>query len=321
MKLGKIRDYHYAHKPDVLCASTQPETALHLNTKYYIFNQLLLDNKLYLAQQCSNGCGKTRNITWIKNWDRKRVIVEHNIGMLRPDIQIVNNEETVYAIEVKVTHPVGDEKAEYFKVHNIGWLEVEASESIFEGENAWKIDQPLPFSICTPSLVKWTCDECNEILRKEQELKLQEQKERERRELREQQQSEYKEHNHLETICSTMVDYYFLKGTKFREIYYASRIIRNDKIVGILITNEHRQFRIRKEGLEDEALSEAIKETQNEIERRCKYGAIADQRLWLPWETDTKYFAADTGRYSLRYDWDQQERIWVKLDDCDSEEV
>ena len=218
-------------------------------------------------------------------------------------------------------HPVGDEKAEYFKVHNIGWLEVEGSESIFEGENAWKIDQPLQFSICTPSLVKWTCDECMEILRKKEELKLQEQKEREHHQLQEQKQREYEDHNYSETICSTMVDYFFQTGSKWREIYYASRIIRNDKIVGILVTTEHHNFRVRKDGVEDEAWLEALKATQHEIERRHKYGAIVDQRLWLPWESDTKYFAADTGRYPLRYDWDQQERIWVKLDDCDSEEV
>jgi len=159
-----------------------------------------------------------------------------------------------------------------------------------------------------------------EILRKEEELKLQEQKERERRELREQQQREYEEHNYLDTICSKMVDYYFLKGTKFREIYYASRIIRNDKIVGILVTTEHRKFRVRKNGVEDEALFEAIQETQNEIERRCKFGAIADDRLWLRWETGTKYFAADTQRYPYRYDWDQQDRKWVEVAKSDSEE-
>ena len=40
MKLGQVKFHHYAHQPDRICVATQPETALHLNTKFHIYEQL-----------------------------------------------------------------------------------------------------------------------------------------------------------------------------------------------------------------------------------------------------------------------------------------
>lgn len=40
LKLGNDRVHHYAHQPEDKCAITQPETALHFNTKIYIGHQL-----------------------------------------------------------------------------------------------------------------------------------------------------------------------------------------------------------------------------------------------------------------------------------------
>ena len=207
MKLGDVRVYHYAHQPDVVCAATQPEIALHLNTKFYIREQLLSGTKLYLEQRCSNSCGRSRNVAWVEDWER--VEIESKIGTFRPDIVIVGSGETVNAIEVMVTHQVEDDKGAFYKMHNIGWLEIDACESIYEGENAWKIDQPLPFAVCKPSLAEWTCDNCCKQLREEDELKL-----------REQRAIEYMQHNYEEIIYSQMVDYYFPSGLKYREIFY-----------------------------------------------------------------------------------------------------
>ena len=300
LKLGSERVHHYAHRPDTVCAATQPETALHLNTKFYIYQQLFNGSKLYLEQRCSNGCGISRNVSWVEAWES--VKIESEIGPFRPDITIVVRNETIKAIEVVVTHHVENNTEAFYKTRSIGWLEVEACESIYEGENAWRIDQPLPFVVCNPPLTELTCDNCSEQLRKEEELKLKQQRQR-----------EYEEHNYLETIRSKMVDYFFRSGLKWREIYYASRIIRNDKIVGVLVTTEHRKFSIRKYGAEIEALSEAIKETQSEIARKLKYGAIIDEREWLAWEHGTKYFAPDIDRYPYRYVWEEDAKKWKKL--------
>ena len=36
LKLGKVRVHHAAHYEGIVCAATQPETAIHLNSKYHL---------------------------------------------------------------------------------------------------------------------------------------------------------------------------------------------------------------------------------------------------------------------------------------------
>ena len=70
-----------------MCDATQPETALHLNTKYHIYRQLLLGSILYVEQLCSDGCGRARVVLWASGW--QGVKVESQVGLPRPDIVIV----------------------------------------------------------------------------------------------------------------------------------------------------------------------------------------------------------------------------------------
>src|SRR4051812_24061701 len=42
LKLGRIRRHHAAHAPDATCAATQPETALHVDTKLYLASELAM---------------------------------------------------------------------------------------------------------------------------------------------------------------------------------------------------------------------------------------------------------------------------------------
>jgi len=300
LKLGNERVYHYAHQTKVTCAATQPETALHLNTKYYIYNQLLSGTELYLEQQCSNSCGKSRTVSWVGDWGE--VKIEYQIGQFRPDIAILGKVDTVNAIEIKVTHQVEDDKEAFYKIRDIGWLEVVADESIYDGENPWKIDVPLPFAVCKPPLAEWTCESCSEQLRKEEEIKL-----------REQREWEYRKHNYLEPIYSKIVDYYFPSGKKFRETYYLNRVIRVDKPIGVLVNTEHQETIFRKTGESLEALLNlAFRETKQAVDKRREYGAIVDDHKWLTWVHGNKYLARATDRYPYLYRWDNNVKKWVK---------
>jgi hypothetical protein len=300
LKLGSERVHHYAHRPDTVCAATQPETALHLNTKFYIYQQLLNGSKLYLEQRCSNGCGISRNVSWVEDWER--VKIESEIGLFRPDITIVVSNETTKAIEVVVTHHVEDNTEAFYKTSSIGWIEVEACESIYEGENAWRIDQPLPFAICNPPLTEWTCDTCSEQLRKEEELKLREQRER-----------EYRQQNYDEIIYSKLVDYYFPSGKKYRETYLVVKYVRNNKPSGILVKTEKNVIVIEQIAENFEAVLQlAFNTTELKIITRYKPDTIIDNWEWLPWVYGKKYFARDIERYPIRYKWDEGVRKWLK---------
>lgn len=302
MKLGNERVHHYAHQPDVVCAATQPETALHLNTKFHIYKQLLSGTQLYLEQQCSKGCGGSRKVSWVEDWEK--VEIEFGINPFRPDIAIVGKGGAINAIEVMATHHVEDDKEAFYKLHNIGWLEVDACESIYEGENTWRIDQPLPFSVCTPSLTEWTCDNCREQLRKDEELRL-----------RERRLDEFRKHNYSETIAANMVDFYYPSGKKYREVYYLMKVIRNDKYVGVWIKNRGKELILRQDGaISEELLRElAINKIRSEVDRKCQSsGAIVDDRELTSWVPGKKFVAQDIERYPFIYVWDGGVRKWVK---------
>lgn len=311
MKLGNKRVHHYAHQVGVICAATQPETALHLNAKFYIYAQLLSGSKLYLEQLCSNSCGNSRIVCWAEGW--KNVEIESKIGTFKPDISIVGTNDTINAIEIVVTHHVEDDKEQFFTTRGIYWLEVEASESIYEGENAWKIDQPLPFTVCKPPLTEWICDDCCEQLRKDEELKHRQEKKAEELLRREQRKKEYRQHNNPEVIYAKMVDFYFLSGKKKRIIYFLKKDIRNNNPVGIFVETEEREIIFRQNGEPNEYLLEsAFNAVSKDIERRRRVSAFIDERKWSPWVSGHKFVARDITRYPFWYKWDDNINQWVK---------
>lgn len=298
MKLGNERVHHYAHKTDIECALTKPETALHLNTKFYIYNQLLLGNQLFLEEKCAE-CGKSRIITWTQGW--KRVEVEYGISQYRPDIAIIDYGENISAaIEVKVTHEVEDTKIDFYQSQNIAWLELEANESIYEGENTWNISQPLPFVIFQSQSHQWICDVCLDKLRQEEELRK-----------KAQQEWEWRLHNHEDTVYTKLVDFYYPSGSKYREQYFIKQVIRDDKPISVTIHEEKGKIIWKQNGeINNEMLSLISEIIQGEIDKRKKYGAIIDEREMVAWIRGLKFVARDTWRNPYKYQWDANKKKW-----------
>jgi hypothetical protein len=123
MKLGLIRVHHVAHEPNMVCPATQPETALHLNTKLYIAEQLKHTSKLIIRNECASGyiCDATRDEALVSDWTD--VQVETVFGSRKPDVSLYRGEQLIAAIEVRVTHPVDREKATYLQERGIPWPE------------------------------------------------------------------------------------------------------------------------------------------------------------------------------------------------------
>ena len=154
LKLGRIRRHHAAHAPDARCAATQPETALHIDTKLYLAAQLesalTSDPTLVIRQRCEGtafeSCGTEREERWVRGWDE--VVVEAGVaaapdGRLRPDILLRRNGLAVAAIEVLVSHRVPDEKAAVLERAGLPWIEVRAGAELLEGDTAWRVDRAL----------------------------------------------------------------------------------------------------------------------------------------------------------------------------------
>lgn len=292
LKLGKVRVHHYAHKSNVVCLSTKPETALHLNTKYYIYNQLLKSSKIFLDIRCSF-CSKKKRYIWLQNWDE--VLVEHSLGSSRPDITILKNGKPIGAIEVKVTHPVDEKKTNQFETMDIRWIEVNASESIYEGKNAWTPEKTLPFSKFHPEPKKWICNECKKRIERKKKEK------------------EYSKHNYVETYSAKIVDYYFPSGKKYREVYSIKKRIKNDVCVGIYLQRRTFEVILSLNTKNDELALQKLKHAV-ELEKQKKehFGAIVDD--FMDWKTNSearKLRPADFKRYPFRYSWDQSNQIWV----------
>src|SRR5690242_21696670 len=120
LKLGRIRRHHAAHAPNDFCAATQPETALHIDTKLYLAAQLASavasDPALVIRRRCEGSaletCGAVREERFVEGWDE--VVVEAGVAAesrLRPDISLSRSGVPIAAIEVLVSHRVPDEKA------------------------------------------------------------------------------------------------------------------------------------------------------------------------------------------------------------------
>jgi len=53
-KSSKSKSHHAAHKNEnISCSLSSPEGILHFNTKWYIYEQLKLGNKLFIKQECA----------------------------------------------------------------------------------------------------------------------------------------------------------------------------------------------------------------------------------------------------------------------------
>lgn len=186
---GKVA-HHAAHQSDNrLCSLTNPESALHFNTKIYIYNELKKGSKLFLKQCCTGwtlpftktgqteikrSCfsQKFKKYLWLENWDE--VWIEKAVSASRPDIVLYREGVAIGAIEIFVTHAVDEHKKAVSKDAGVQWVEIKAEGESFDesfvdwaeeyadefNEFSWKIDKPLAFEKCFPMPEIWTCESC-----------------------------------------------------------------------------------------------------------------------------------------------------------------
>jgi len=162
LKLGAVRRHHAAHHPGAVCASTNPETALHLDCKLALASALrragVGDASLSIAECCAGtrgaACGERREGVWVSGWNE--VLIERRVGNARrPDLVLARDGVPMAAIEVVVTNAVSPEKARALVELRVPWIEVRATE-VLASPGGWSIGEALSVervSECDP----WRC--------------------------------------------------------------------------------------------------------------------------------------------------------------------
>jgi hypothetical protein len=162
LKLGAVRRHHAAHDPGAACAATNPETALHLNTKLALAAVLAAaasnDAVLSIVRSCCGAigerCTETRIAPWLHGWDT--VLIEHRIGPVRPDIVLERGGASVAGIEVLRSHAVDEQKRAALALLGVPWIELAANEELSKA-GGWSVHHPLPV-VRTNQADEWRCE-------------------------------------------------------------------------------------------------------------------------------------------------------------------
>src|SRR5206468_4718234 len=151
LKVGRVRRHHAAHAPNDVCRATQPETALHIDAKLYLAEQLTSaiasDPTLVIRRRCEGTpietCNAVRDEEWVRDWDEVVVEAGGAADRYRPDILLRKGGVPLAAIEVLVSHRVPNEKAAALEDAALPWIEIRADPELLEGDTAWKAHRPL----------------------------------------------------------------------------------------------------------------------------------------------------------------------------------
>lgn len=287
LKLGKKRAHHFAHRPEDICASINPETALHLNCKFHIYRQLQAATEVYTSTSCGR-CRKQKPLLWKQDWDA--VEVEYKVDSLRPDIVLLQNNNPIGAIEIFVTHAVNDLKAQRLQNLGVDWVEVVGRENIYEEPNAWIATQPLNPYKQHPSPPSWVCPDCQQLQKKE----------------------DYRKNHYVEIFCAKMIDLYFKSGKKYRHVFYVKQAFSYGKKTRIWIENEDREIIANEKApimeQSEQRLNEAFR--QKLLEFRRKAAIVDDNMGWVRWIPNQKFVARDIDNFPFRYVWNDKEKKW-----------
>ena len=107
---GKIQEHHFKHKIASDCKGN-PETGLHLLAKRIIVesNKILISSNIFFNYNTSKEEKRFENLT--------------------PDVQIFNDNDEMWLVEVVVSHYCDDSKIEKLKRLNVNCLEIDLSKT------------------------------------------------------------------------------------------------------------------------------------------------------------------------------------------------
>ena len=168
LKIGPVRRHHAAHHSGDECrVATHPETADHYNAKFRLADELRRVGRLLLRDGCAevmpplrgkkrpSTCPKSRTREWMSGWDT--VVVERQLGSLRPDVQVLMEGQVLGVIEVLGTHPVPAVKVEALAALGVPWLEITTADVFGRTAALWVAEDPIAVTREAPQPGEWRC--------------------------------------------------------------------------------------------------------------------------------------------------------------------
>lgn len=124
-KKGRSKQHHFAHAIDADCG-LGVETALHIAAKQILEQEKRLFLPQVAVQVCSQRYSKV--IAPEKEYLLEHVSLEKRVGSIVPDV-LAYYRGKPFAIEIKVTHAVDEEKTAHFKMLGLSVIEIDLSHS------------------------------------------------------------------------------------------------------------------------------------------------------------------------------------------------
>ncbi len=315
LKLGKKRTHHYAHYAGATCATTNPETALHLNTKCYLGTQLRNATALRIAIPCQNRCGAWSRRPWLQDWDT--VVIEYRMDSFRPDIALIRQGKVIGAIEVVVTHPVDEGKQAYFAQEAVEWIEVAGNAQLYDGSIPWRPNASLLIIEGRGSPPRWMCTRCRAkaeeaaryAIQKAQTAKWQEAAAARHRAA---EQATYD--NRQELHAWKVLDWYFPTGKKQRTVYYVVRQYEKNVLTWFaLISAKGERIAYAGAANVDIALQALTRDFREYLRLLCQRQSIIIDHptRWQRCIEGQSFVAPDTDQFPFRYGWDATQQAWV----------
>lgn len=306
MKLGKMRTHHVAHHQGSMCATNQPETVIHLNTKLHIAKQLEKAHKLLLSQSCTKNLSHKEPIqrqhVWTSGWDA--VEIEYSLGSYRPDIALLKNGQVMAVIEILVTHEVESGKAQYFEENGIRWLEVLGREELYSGPALWSALDSLSYSRISPKVPSWTCSDCvnaQATLNREQKLR------------EETRIADYERRiaNYNGIWCSRIVDFYYPEDKHWRGVYRIHYTFQDGRLVKVALSSDKGSVWTWTKSISRSILEQVNKVFLSDVNKRASRHGFWDSPMkWKHGNANMVTFREPPRRYV----WTKYNKWWLHPD-------
>ena len=303
LRLGERRIFHAAHKAQDNCVLTSPETALHLNTKLYVAEELRKHKPLLINTYCKGYegliCSNKKLSEYFTEWDQ--VKVEYHIDQYRPDIVLLKEGQTIGAVEIFVTHTIEPEKESYLKQLSIPWLEIDALKVLSKNEeNNWTINDPVIYQkINNQFLEKWICNTCENKVNRKDERK-----------------EKIKNSEDYKITAFRSVDFLYTNGSHYRSIFIAKKRIQKGKITHLLIDENYNTV-CEVKYINNEKSEKILREKFNKfLHSYVKKGHTVDFHMsWEIWQKSLPI--SEMKKYSIhsyfprRYSWSIDQEKWI----------
>lgn len=154
MRLGHVRAHHFGHKPDALCALTNPRFAERYNAARRIIALLGRADSLCISERCkgrfSKPCASERRSTFAANWDD--IVLQKTSGETGPAVQFVRNDEAFATLVLARSRATTDATDNHSAR---AWI-------VADDVVRWNAKNPLPaFQVAGRPLFQ--CERCSEI--------------------------------------------------------------------------------------------------------------------------------------------------------------